>query len=77
MSRALALTVEKPLRSRQPAAHGRHEGGVEEQVHRDAHGGSARRDLVTRLQARGVGSLPRLDGHTEMARRVGDLSEHR
>ena len=77
MSRGLALTVEKPLRSCQPAAHGRHEGGVEEQVHRDAYGGSARRDLVTRLQARGVGSLPRLDGHIEMAGRVGDLTEHR
>ena len=77
VSRGLALTVEKPLRSCQPAAHRCHEGGVEEQVHRDANGGSARRDLVTGLQARGVGSLPRLDGHIEMARRVGDLSRAR
>ena len=77
MRRGLALTVEKPLRSCQPAAHRCHEGGVEEQVHRDANGGAGRRDLVTGLQARGVGALPRLDGHIEMAGRVGDLTEHR
>ena len=75
--RRLALTFEQPLRSCQPAAHRRHEGGVEEQVHRDANGCTRRRDLVTGLHARGVGALPRLDGHIEMAGRVGDLAEHR
>ncbi len=75
--RRLALTVEKPLRSCQPAAHRCHERSVEEQVHRDANGRTCRRDLVTGLHARGVGALPRLDGHIEMAGRVGDLAEHR
>ena len=75
--RRLTPTFEKPLRSCQPAAHRCHEGGVEEQVHRDANGRACGRDLVTGLHARGVGALPRLDGHIEMAGRVGDLAEHR
>ena len=37
----------------------------------------AGRDVVAGLQARGVGALPRLDGHVEMAGRVGDLAEQR
>ena len=75
--RSLALTFEQPLRPCQPAAHRRHEGGVEEQVHGDTNGGAGRRHLVTGLQARGMGALPRLDGHIELAGRVGDLTEHR
>ena len=75
--RRLTPTFEKPLRSRQPAAHRCHQGSVEEQVHRDANGCTCGRDLVTGLHARRVGALPRLDGHIEMAGRVGDLAEHR
>jgi hypothetical protein len=74
--RRLTATLEKPLRPCQPAAHGCHEGSVEEQVHRDANGCTCSRDVVTGLQARGVSALPRLDGHIQMAGRVGDLSEH-
>ncbi len=75
--RRVTPTFEKPLRSCHPAAHGCHEGGVEQQVHRDANGRACCRDLVTCLHACGVGALPRLDGHIEMAGRVGDLAEHR
>ena len=46
-------------------------------MHRDANGRACRRDLITGLQALGVGPLPGLDGHIEMAGRVGDLAEHR
>ena len=74
--RRLTPTFEQPLRSGQPAAHRCHEGGVEEQVHRDANGCSCGPDRITGLQARGVGPLPRLDGHIEMAGRVSDLAEH-
>ena len=73
--RRLTLTFEKPLRSCQPAAHRCHERSVEEQVHRDANGCTCGRDLVAGLHARGVGALPRLDGHIEMAGRVGDLAK--
>ena len=46
-------------------------------VEADANGGACCRELVTRSHARHVGALPRLDGHIEMAGRVGDLAEHR
>ena len=75
--RRLTPTFEKPLRSRHPAAHGCHEGSVEEQVHRDANGSACCRDLVPCLHACGVGAFPRLDGHIEMAGRIGDLAKHR
>jgi len=75
--RRLPATLEKPVRSCQPAAHRCHERSVEEQVQRDANGRTGGRDLVTGLHARRVGALPRLDGHIEMAGGVGDLAEHR
>jgi hypothetical protein len=75
--RRVFLAFEQLLRSSQPPAHRRHQRGVEEEMHRDANGGAARRELVTALQARGVGALPRLDGHIEMAGGVGNLAEHR
>jgi hypothetical protein len=75
--RRLILTLEKPFRSRQPAAHRRHQGGIQKQVHSDAEGSPRRRDPVASLYARRVCALPRLDGHVEMARSVGDLAENR
>jgi 4-oxalocrotonate tautomerase len=73
----LTPTFEKPLRSLQPAAHRCHESGVEQYVHRDAHGCACCRDVVTCLHACRVGALPRLDGRIEMTGRVGDLAKHR
>jgi hypothetical protein len=73
----LTQTFKKPLRSCQPATHRCHQGSVEEQVHRDANARTRSRDQVTGLQIPGVGTLPRLDGHIEMAGRVGDLTEQR
>ena len=77
VGRRLILTFEKPLRACQPSADRCHQRGVEEQVHRDAYGGSCGRNIVAGAHERGMGPLPRLDGHIEMARRVGDLAEHR
>jgi hypothetical protein len=67
--------VEQPLGSRQPAAHRRHQRGVQEEVHRDANGSAGRPDRVAGLDAQRVGALPRLDRHVEVAGRVGDLGE--
>ena len=75
--RRLAVTFEQPLRACQPAAHRRHQRGVEEQVHRHTNGRTCGRDLIASLDAGRVGALPRLDGHIEMTGRVGDLAQHR
>ena len=75
--RRLTLTLEQPLGSCQPAAHRCHQGGIEEQVHRDANRRPRCRVLVASIHAQRVSALPRLDGHIEMARRVGDLAEQR
>ena len=75
--RRLTPAFEKPVGACQPAPHRRHEGGVEEQVHRDASGRACGGDLVPGEQARCVGTLPGLDGHVEVAGRVGDLPERR
>jgi hypothetical protein len=69
----LTQAFKKPFRSCQPAAHRCHEGCVENQMHRDANSRTCGRDLVPGLQVRGVGALPRLYSHVEMAGRVGDL----
>ena len=75
--RRLTQTFKKPLRSCQPATHRCHQGSVEKQVHRDPNTRTCGRDLVTALQIPGVGTLPRLYGHIEMAGRVRDLTEQR
>jgi hypothetical protein len=46
-------------------------------MHGDANRRTRGRDMVTGLRARGVGALPRLDGHIEMAGRVGDFAKYR
>jgi hypothetical protein len=71
----LLLAFEQAFRSAEPAAHRRHQRGVQEQMHRDANGRVRRRHRVTGLDAQGVRTLPRLDGHVEMAGRVCDLAE--
>ena len=71
------LAVEQSLGACQPPPHGCHEGGVEEQMHRQANGRTCRRNLLPGLRARGIGALPRLDGHIEMTGGVGDLSQNR
>ena len=73
--RSLGLTVQEPLGSCQPAPHRRHQGGIEEQVHRHANRRTCRRVLVAGLHAQRVRALPRFDGHVEMPRRVGDLAK--
>jgi hypothetical protein len=67
--------LEKPFCSAEPAAHRRHERGVQQQVHRDANRRACRRDNVAGLRRQRVRALPRLDGHVEMAGRVSDLAE--
>ena len=71
--RRLLLTLEQMLGPGEPAAHRRHQRGVEEQVHRDADRCARRRDRVAGFDAERVRALPRLDGHVEMAGRVRDL----
>ena len=73
----LLLTLEQAFRPGEPAAHRRHQRGVQEQVHRDANRCACRRDRVAGLYAQRVRALPGLDGHVEMAGRVGDLAEQR
>ena len=73
----LALTLEQPLRSCQPTAHGRHQGRVEQQMHRDPHGCASRGDPITGLRARRVGAFPGIDRHVDVASGVGHLAEHR
>ena len=77
MCRRLVLTLEQVFRPGEPAAHGCHQGGVQEQVHRDANRCTCRRDNVASLYRQRVRALPRLDGHLEMAGRVSDLAEQR
>ncbi len=73
--RRLVATLEQPLRSSQPPADRRHQGGVEEQVHRDADGGPCRPDLVSGLQRLPMSAFPGLDADSEVARGIGDLAE--
>ena len=73
----LLLTLEQAFRSAEPAAHRRHQRGVQEQVHRDANRCTCRGDRVAGLHAQRVRALPRLDRHVEMAGRVSDLAEQR
>ena len=47
----LLLTLEKPFCSAEPAAHRRHQRGVQEQVHRDANRCTCCRDSVAGLYA--------------------------
>ena len=75
--RCLTPIIEEPLCPRQPAPHRRHEGGIEEQVHRDANRRPRCRVGVAGLHAQRVRPLPGLDGHVEMPRRVRDLAEDR
>ena len=77
VSGRLVVTVEQALRPGQPAAHRCHQRGVHEQVHRDANRRARRRHRVAGLDAQRVRTLVRLDGHVEMAGRVGDLREQR
>ena len=77
MRRRLLAAFEQSLRPCQPAAHRRHQRRVEEQVHRQTDGRTRGRDLITGLHAGGVGAFPCLDGHIEMAGRVGDVTEQR
>ena len=77
MRRRLTPPFQKPLRSCQPAPYRCHERSVEQQMHRDADGRGCCRDLVTGLHGRRVGALPGLDGHIELAGRIGDLAKHR
>ena len=77
VDRRVALSAEETLGAREPPAHRRHEGGVEEQVHGDANRRSCRSQVVAGPHAFRVRPLPHLDGHIEMACRVGDLGEQR
>src|SRR5215216_530540 len=77
MRRRRVLTLEEPLGSRQPATYRRHERGIEKQVHRDANRRTCRGDLITGLHVRRVSAFPRLNGHVELAGRVGHLAENR
>ena len=73
----LILPVEQLLRARQPAPHRGHEGGVEKQVHRDSDRRPGCRDVIARLHAGRVSTLPCLNRHIEVSGRVGHLPEKR
>jgi hypothetical protein len=75
--RRLLLTLQQAFRSAEPAAHRRHQRGVQEQVHRDTNRCTCRRDRVAGPHALRVRALPSLDRHVEMAGRVSDLAEQR
>jgi hypothetical protein len=72
----LIRAVEKPVGACQPAAHGRHQGGVEQQVHGDADSCVGGRDRIAGAHERGVAPLPGPDRDVQVARRVGGLCEH-
>ncbi len=72
-----ARTLQEPLGSGQPTPYRCHQRGIEEQVHRDADRGTCCRVLVLGLQPQRISAFPRLDGHVELPRRVGDLGEDR
>jgi hypothetical protein len=71
------FAVQEVLCSGQPAPHGCHEGGVEQQVHGDPHRGARRGDRLAGGAQLGVGPLPRVDGHVEVPRPVRSVGEHR
>ena len=73
----LVLAVEQVLRACQPAPHRGHERGVEKQVHRDSNRRRGCRDMIARLQAGRVSTLPRIDRHIEVSGRVGHLAKKR
>ena len=75
--RRLLPTFEEPLGPSQPATHRRHQRRVEQQVHRQTNRRTGSGDLITSLDAGGVGAFPRLDRHLEMTGRVRDLTKHR
>ena len=65
------------LGASQPAAHRRHQGSVDKQVHRDAYRRCSCSDPVAGLHALRVRPFPRVDRHVEVAGGVGDLAEKR
>ena len=73
----LLPTFEQAFRPGEPATHRCHQRGVQEQMHRDTNRCARCGDRVAGLYAERVRALPRLDGHVEMAGRVGDLREQR
>ena len=73
----LVLTLEQALGAREPSPDRSHEGGVEQQVHGDPRRRARRRHDVAGPDAFAVRPLPDLDGHIEMARGVGNVSEKR
>ena len=77
VGRRVVVAFEQPLSARQPAAHGCHQRGVEEQVHRQTDGRTGGRDLIARLHAGRVGAFPSVDRHIEITGRVGDLAQQR
>jgi hypothetical protein len=68
---------EQALGAGKPPADRREQGGVEQQVHGHAHGGSRGGQVITGLHARRVGAFPGVDGHIEMPGGVGDSSQQR
>ena len=69
--------IEELLGATQPATHRCHQGGVEQQVHRQAHRGAGRRCGLAGGHQSCVCALPGLDGDIEVPRAVGGVGEHR
>ena len=76
MNGRLVVTVQQALGARQPSPDRRHERGVEQQVHGDPGRRARRRHDVAGAHVFAVGPLPDLDGHIQMARGVGHVSEN-
>jgi hypothetical protein len=73
----IANVAEEALGARQPAAHRRHQGRVEEQMHRDPHRGARGPEIVSRSYALGVRALPGFDRDVEVPGRIRDLGDER
>jgi len=72
-----AAVVKELLGASEPSAHGRHQGRVEQQMHRDANSRRGGHDLIAGFEELRVCPLPRLDGDVEMPRAVRRIREYR
>ena len=73
--RSLVVPLEQTLRPLHPAADRRHQRGVHQQVQGNPARRASRGERVTGTHRLRVRAFPRLDGHLEMAGRVGGLGQ--
>jgi hypothetical protein len=69
--------IEELLGATQPPTHRRHQGGIEQQMHRQSHRGAGRGDGLAGDYQSCVGPLPGFDRHIEVPRAVGGVGKQR